>query len=93
MVWPGAVPADGEVIDPALKHACAFLPEREWRILGDGTPPAFRFDPEDVAFVVVGDWNSASRVYPSVRIDRLTGDIDDPTGVWLPSPERLQAAR
>jgi hypothetical protein len=84
--WPGAAPGPGEVIDPALTKVCEFLPEREWRVLGTGDPASFRFESADVAFVVVGDWESAPSDYPAVRINPFTGDIDDPAGVWVITP-------
>jgi hypothetical protein len=83
-LWPGATPDLGEVMDLALTLECQFLPEREWRVLGMGDPPSFQFDPDDVAFIVVGDWSSASDKFPTVRIDQTTGRIDDPDHVWIP---------
>lgn len=71
-------------MDPALSVGSEWLPEREWRVLGQGDPPFFQFDPDDVAFIVVGDSDSASDKFPSVVIDQLTGHIYDPSHVWLP---------
>jgi hypothetical protein len=85
--WPGATPDTGEAFDPALGVESQWLPEREWRVLGAGDPPSFQFDPDDVAFVVVGDWESASDKYPTVVVDKWSGAIDDPSRVWLPEPE------
>jgi hypothetical protein len=84
--WPGASAEDGELLDPALTQDSQWLPEREWRVPGIGEPPSFQFDPDDVAFIVVADWRYASDKYPSVVIDRRTGAIDDPDGVWLDKP-------
>lgn len=89
--WPGATADPQEMLDPALQRACEYLPEREWRVLGTDDPSTFSFDPADVAFIVVGDWESASNDYPTVRINRTNGKIEDPDGVWLPSPPRLGA--
>lgn len=82
--WPGATPDPGEPMDPALATECQWLPEREWRVLGIDDPPSLQFDPDDVAFIVVGDLPSASDKYPTVVIDQLTGKIEDPAHVWLP---------
>lgn len=82
--WPGAIPDPDELMNPALTTESQWLPEREWRTLGEGDPPSFQFDPDDVAFVVVGDWRFASDKYATVVIDGRTGRIDDPNHIWLP---------
>ncbi len=82
--WPGALPDEGELMDPALGTECQWLPEREWRLLGISDPPSLQFDPDDVAFIVVGGWDAASDKYPTVVIDQGTGRIDDPDHAWLP---------
>jgi hypothetical protein len=82
--WPGASPEEGESMDPVLSVGSEWLPEREWRVLGLGDPPSFQFDPDDVAFIVVGDWDSVSDKFPTVVINQATGKIEDPSHAWLP---------
>jgi hypothetical protein len=82
--WPGAVADGGELMNPALSVESQWLPEREWRVPGTGEPASLQFDPDDVAFIVVPDWESASDKYASVVINSVTGEIEDPSHVWLP---------
>lgn len=84
--WPGATADPDERMDPTLGSESQWLPEREWRVLGIGDPPSLQFDPDDVAFIVAGNWDSASDKYPTVVIDDFTGKIDDPNHIWLPAP-------
>jgi len=86
--WPGAV-ADqlGEQIPEDLADVSEWTHEREWRVLGTGEPSAFRFSPEDVAFLIIGDWDSANRSYACVVVYGGTGDIEDRRSVWLPRGE------
>ncbi len=82
--WPGMISEESEEQIPAgLSAVTEWTHEREWRILGSGTPPAFRFAASDVAFVVIGDWASANPDYPCVVIDGSTGNIEDPNRVWI----------
>jgi hypothetical protein len=85
-LWPGACPDPGEVIPKALEGESQWTHEREWRIMGTGEPPSFQFQPEDVAFLVLGDWQAASDSSPNVVIDRR-GRIEDPNHVWIRAME------
>lgn len=79
--WPGAEPEfPGE---QTHGKPCEWTHEREWRVIGSGDPPAFGFRSEDVAFLLVPEGDTGFGEYPCVRLDRLTGSIDDPVGVWL----------
>jgi hypothetical protein len=89
--WPGAEPdSPGDQVFDAVSE---YTHEREWRARGGGDPLAFMFDPEDVAFLVIGDWSEQNPNYRCVRVDSRTGEIEDPDGVWLPpeKPARLRA--
>jgi hypothetical protein len=89
--WPGTEPdsPDEEVFDAVSEYTH----EREWRVRGEGDPPALRFDPEDVAFLIIGDWSEQTPNYRCVRVDSRTGEIEDPDEAWLPPevPARLRA--
>lgn len=82
--WPGAdLETANEILgDDRLTKAAEWTHEREWRVLGTDDPPGFRFEPEDVAFLVVGDWASANDRFPNVVI-HSSGDVEDPDGVWI----------
>lgn len=89
--WPGAEEeSPGEA---TFGSANEWTHEREWRMHGSGDPPALRFEPEDVAFLIIGDWVDKNPRYKCVRVDRWTGKIEDPDGAWLPTdgPAHLQA--
>jgi hypothetical protein len=89
--WPGAEPdSPGEYVFDAVNE---YTHEREWRVRGGGDPPAFRFQPEDVAFLVIGDWSEQIPLYRCVRIDSRAGVIEDPDAIWLlpEEPARLEA--
>lgn len=83
--WPGAELEGWKdlLADSRLQDQSEWTHEREWRVMGTGEPPAFRFKPEDVAFLVVPDWGSANPDYSNVVVDAKTGCIDDPDSVWL----------
>jgi hypothetical protein len=44
--------------------------------------PSFHFQPEDVAFLVIGDWQAASDSFQNVMIDNR-GCVEDPNHVWI----------
>jgi len=88
-LWPGAdfepglesIFADGRLTKPS-----EWTHEREWRLFGEGDPPAFRFRDEDIAFLLVGAEIEPGPV-PTVVVDPATGAIVDAGGVWLPAEE------
>lgn len=62
-LWPGAGPDDGQAALPGhLANHSEWLHEREWRLLGAGTPPAFRFQWSDIAFVIAPHTGWAAEV-------------------------------
>jgi hypothetical protein len=83
--WPGAEfekGLDSIFADQRLLRPSEWTHEREWRILGEGYPPTFRFQYEEVAFLVVGADIGTGRV-PTVLIDPVSASISDPQRVWL----------
>jgi len=81
--WPGADSEGGETIAQDYEVESEWTHEREWRVLGTGDPPGFRFTLKDVAFLIIGDWDSANRDYCCVVVDSVTGGISDPDTCWL----------
>jgi len=92
-LWPGADLGEGLtsiLADQRLKTPSEWTHEREWRVIGDGEPAAFRFRLEDVAFAVVG--SKIDGPVPTVHIDPITASVTDEAGVWLPKTEPDAAA-
>ncbi len=54
-LWPGAVSDSGLSLPWYVERPSEWLHEREWRVLGCGSPPAFDFGWDDVAFVISPD--------------------------------------
>jgi hypothetical protein len=80
--WPGAEPEFPD--EDTYGSASEWAHEREWRVVGSGNPPAFRFQPEDVSFLLIPRWEERVEGYPCVRLDRPTGNIEDSDAAWLP---------
>lgn len=81
-LWPGARVEPGEDFDRQLGGRNEWTHEREWRVMGNGNPPAFRFESDDVAFVIVGDAASAIHGYRNVVVDAATGKVNDLADAW-----------
>jgi hypothetical protein len=99
-LWPGAVVEEGEhELASYLRGKSEWAVEREWRVLGTGDPPGFRFSLRDVAFVLLHDppgefpdlWveddesELAKKLasIPRLELDADTNSIEDPAGIWL----------
>jgi len=85
-LWPGAEfepGIDPIFMDDRLRTPSEWTHEREWRVAGEGDPPAFRFRDQDVAFLVVGS-NIDPGPVPAVFVDPVTAEITDHDNVWLP---------
>jgi hypothetical protein len=91
--WPGAEPDAGEALPDHLTNPSEWLHEREWRV-----PANFRFDWDDVAYVLATDaWFDATEEQIRIEVDenyagwfagipRVTvggdGRLYDASGLW-----------
>ncbi|MEX2538219.1 MAG: hypothetical protein WD646_06170 [Actinomycetota bacterium] len=101
--WPGVHrPADSWAgYDNFIDSMSEWIFEREWRILGDGDPPAFRFKTADIAFLVLPHSRARVQLYLDMKTAKpkraknvantasvfidRRGNITDLRGVWVKS--------